>query len=136
MKARVVPRSPGSKNGSGSSSNVEPANAEERASAARKEARILIVEDEFLIAFELEDRLRDAGFEGIAATASEAISLAGSERPDLAMMDIRLTGRRVGVDDGCSSTARPSARVVDLLHCKRSERTPPSSSGFDLFGQA
>jgi DNA-binding NarL/FixJ family response regulator len=98
--ARVTPRSAGSKNGFGSSPVVEPSNAEERSSAERKDARILIVEDEFLIAFELENRLRDAGFEvvGIAVTASEAISLAGSERPALAIMDIRLAGRGDGVD--------------------------------------
>lgn len=35
---------------------------------------------------------------GIAATADEAISRAGSEDPDLAIMDIRLAGRRDGVE--------------------------------------
>ena len=62
--------------------------------------RILIVEDEFLIALELENRLLDAGFEvvGIAATAEEAISLAESESPDLAITDIRLASRKDGID--------------------------------------
>ncbi|WP_244919954.1 response regulator [Rhizobium grahamii] len=64
-----------------------------------KPTRILIVEDEYLIALEIEHRLRDAGFEvtGIAVTADEAISMAGSDRPDLAIMDIRLAGRKDGV---------------------------------------
>jgi two-component system, response regulator PdtaR len=62
--------------------------------------RILIVEDEFLIALELEHRLLEAGFAvvGIAVTAGEAIRLAASERPDIAIMDIRLAGQGDGVD--------------------------------------
>jgi DNA-binding NarL/FixJ family response regulator len=52
------------------------------------------------IALELENRLFEAGFvvTGIAATASEAISRAGSDEPDLAIMDIRLAGYRDGVE--------------------------------------
>lgn len=63
-------------------------------------ARILIVEDEFLIGIELENRLLDAGFQvvGVAISANEAISLARTERPDLVVMDIRLGGPRDGVD--------------------------------------
>jgi two-component system, response regulator PdtaR len=63
-------------------------------------ARILIVEDEFLIAMELEYRLMEAGIAvvGTAVTAEEALAIAKSEKPDLAIMDIRLAGRRDGVD--------------------------------------
>ncbi|MCP1789343.1 DNA-binding NarL/FixJ family response regulator [Bradyrhizobium japonicum] len=41
-----------------------------------------------------------AGFQisGIAATAEEAISLARAHRPAIAIMDIRLAGRRDGID--------------------------------------
>jgi two-component system, response regulator PdtaR len=62
--------------------------------------RILIVEDDFLIALELENRLIDAGFEvtGIAITAGEALSMATLERPALAIMDIRLADRTDGVE--------------------------------------
>jgi DNA-binding NarL/FixJ family response regulator len=62
--------------------------------------RILIVEDEFLIALELENRLLDAGYKvvGIAVTAPEAIAMARSEQPDLAVMDIRLADRTDGVE--------------------------------------
>ena len=63
-------------------------------------ARILVVEDDFLIAMQTETALSDAGFEvvGTAATAEEAISLAGGKRPVLAVMDIRLAGERAGID--------------------------------------
>ncbi|WP_245571231.1 response regulator [Neorhizobium alkalisoli] len=57
------------------------------------------MEDEYLIALELENRLLDAGLVvvGIAVTADEAVSLAGSNSPDLAIMDIRLGDRTDGV---------------------------------------
>ncbi|MBB4571293.1 response regulator [Rhizobium leucaenae] len=73
--------------------------AAKQVAGAEKPTRILIVEDEYLIALEIEHRLRDAGFEvtGIAVTADEAISKAESDRPDLAIMDIRLAGRKDGV---------------------------------------
>jgi len=71
-----------------------------KVAGAERPPRILIVEDEFLIALELENRLLEAGFvvTGIAATAGEAISRAGSEDPDLAIMDIRLAGSPDGIE--------------------------------------
>lgn len=61
---------------------------------------ILLVEDDFLVGMEVETGLREAGFEvaGIAATAEEAVALAAERRPALVVMDIRLAGRRDGVD--------------------------------------
>ena len=65
-----------------------------------EDLRILIVEDEFLIALELESSLLDAGYRvvGIAVTAKEAVAMARSEQPDLVIMDIRLADRSDGVD--------------------------------------
>jgi len=62
--------------------------------------RILVVEDDFLIAMQTETALSDAGFEvvGTAATAEEAISLAREKHPALAVTDIRLAGERDGID--------------------------------------
>src|SRR5262249_42871937 len=56
------------------------------------EARILVVEDDFLVAMEIEAALVDAGFDivGVVASAEEAVDLAASERPALVVMDIRL----------------------------------------------
>jgi len=61
---------------------------------------VLIVEDDFLIAMQTESALSDAGISviGIAATAEEAVLLARQHRPLLAVMDVRLAGRRDGVD--------------------------------------
>jgi len=69
-------------------------------SHATRPARILLVEDDFLVALELEHRLLEAGFlvVGTASTAEEALELAASEKPELAIMDIRLAGLRDGID--------------------------------------
>lgn len=63
-------------------------------------ARILVVDDEIIIARELESRLRSLGYEvpGVAATANEAIALATACRPDLVLMDIVLKGERDGIE--------------------------------------
>jgi DNA-binding NarL/FixJ family response regulator len=62
--------------------------------------KILIVEDDFLAASEIEAVLTEAGYQiaGIANRAEEAVRMAKSESPDLAIMDIRLVGRADGVD--------------------------------------
>ena len=62
--------------------------------------RILIVEDDYLVAMEAEAAVVEAGFEaaGIANSAEEAVRLAKSERPTLVVMDIRLIGKRDGID--------------------------------------
>jgi DNA-binding response OmpR family regulator len=61
--------------------------------------RALIVEDEILIAEELKARLSLLGFSVIAAVDSgeEGIAIATRERPDLVLMDIRLKGKKDGV---------------------------------------
>jgi two-component system, response regulator PdtaR len=62
--------------------------------------RILIVEDDYLVASELEATLAEAGFRvvGVAITADQAIRLARTQRPDLAIVDVRLIGKADGVD--------------------------------------
>lgn len=62
-----------------------------------KGRRILIVEDEPLVAIDIEDALRAAGAEvvGVGATVEKAMALA--DTPDLhgAIIDLRLHGRSV-----------------------------------------
>lgn len=62
--------------------------------------RILIVEDERLIAMQLEDDIADAGHTvvGSAMSSAEAVQLARSEKPDLAFVDIHLADGPTGVD--------------------------------------
>jgi len=63
-------------------------------------ARILIVEDEGIIAADIEDRLKRLGYEasGWASTGEEAIGLAVSTNPDLILMDIMLKGPMDGIE--------------------------------------
>jgi two-component system, response regulator PdtaR len=65
-----------------------------------KSDRILIVEDDMLVASEIEATLCDAGFEiaGIVATGREALQLAQAKLPTLAVMDIRIAGDCDGID--------------------------------------
>jgi AmiR/NasT family two-component response regulator len=55
-------------------------------------ARVLIAEDESLIALQMRQALRDAGYEVLAEarTGTEAVRLAASLRPELILMDIRM----------------------------------------------
>jgi len=62
--------------------------------------RILLVEDEFIIALEAEAHLKAAGHDvvGMAATPAEALTIAGRACPDLALVDIRLAQGTSGLD--------------------------------------
>lgn len=62
--------------------------------------KMLIVEDEFIVANDLRIILTQAGYEvcGVAASAEEADALLLSVRPDLVLLDIRLDGKRSGID--------------------------------------
>jgi DNA-binding NarL/FixJ family response regulator len=84
------------------------------AKGAAAAPRILIVEDDFLIATQAEDTLIDAGFDlvGIAASAEEAIELAAAQRPALAIMDIRLAGARDGIDAALELFQRYQIRCI------------------------
>ncbi len=62
--------------------------------------KILIVEDEALLAEETRERLSRLGHTivGIADTGDAAIAMAGRHRPDLILMDIRLKGAMSGIE--------------------------------------
>src|SRR5262249_47979270 len=62
-------------------------------------ARILIVEDEVIVARDLEGRLAALGYTVVATagTAEEAVRLAGEHQPDLLLMDVRLRDGTDGV---------------------------------------
>jgi AmiR/NasT family two-component response regulator/signal transduction histidine kinase len=66
------------------------------AAAAHK---IVIVEDEGLIAADLESRLKSAGYQvpGTADSAQPALKLIRETSPDLVLMDIRLKGEQDGI---------------------------------------
>jgi PAS domain S-box-containing protein len=65
-----------------------------------KKARILIVEDEAIVAEDLENLIIDFGYEmvGSVVSADDAIQQAIEHRPDLILMDIVLKGNKNGID--------------------------------------
>ena len=68
-----------------------------------KPPAILIVEDEALIAANIEEVLAESGFRvaGVASSALEALSIAEETRPRLALVDIRLPGDMDGIQLAC-----------------------------------
>lgn len=62
--------------------------------------KILIVEDEGIVALDLQDQLEFMGYQvvGIADTAKSALRMAAKESPDLVLMDIVIKGERDGID--------------------------------------
>ncbi len=57
--------------------------------------RILVVEDEYLIALDLDAALRAAGYRviGPASDVSAALELLKADRPDAAILDVNLAGQ-------------------------------------------
>lgn len=62
-----------------------------------KTARILVVEDEFLVGLLLQDELVEAGYTvvGPVNTLQEAVAAAEHEQFDLAILDVNLAGQPV-----------------------------------------
>jgi CheY-like chemotaxis protein len=72
-------------------------------------SRILIVEDEPLVAFDNEHLLRDCGYEVVATvdTLEEAVRVLGEDDAiDLVMSDIKLSGEGDGMDVARAAAAR------------------------------
>lgn len=70
--------------------------------------RILIVEDEALVAFDNEHLLGEAGYEVVATvdTLAEAVRVLAEEPVDLVLSDIKLRGEGDGMDVARAAAAR------------------------------
>ena len=79
-------------------------------------ARILVVEDEAVVALDIRVQLSGHGYEpvGHATRGEQAIALAGTLRPDLVLMDIRLGGAMDGIEAAGVIRARHGIPVVFL----------------------
>jgi CheY-like chemotaxis protein len=63
------------------------------------EATILVVEDEHIVACDIQAMLEELNYSvSIAVSGEEAVTKAAEVRPDLVLMDIVLKGRMDGVD--------------------------------------
>ena len=79
-------------------------------------ARILIVEDEWIIAAALQLRVSRMGHTVVATASSgrEALEKAATLRPDVVLMDVKLRGAMDGVEAGTSVQSRLGIPVVYL----------------------
>lgn len=83
------------------------------------DTRILVVEDDGLIAFDIATRLEDAGYRDVAVAATggaEAIRQAENMRPHLVFMDITLKGDMDGIERRRSSGNASAAASFTSPH--------------------
>jgi two-component system cell cycle sensor histidine kinase/response regulator CckA len=96
--------------------------------------RILIVEDERLIACDLRQQAQRLGHMvvGLAATGPEAGQHAVTHRPDVVLIDIRLRGQMDGIEAAGHIQARVPVPVVyisaylDAQTFRRAQTTQPA----------
>ena len=79
-------------------------------------ARILVVEDEHIVALDIKRMLLGLGYEvpAIAASGKQAIERSVEIRPDLALMDIRLRGKMDGIEAAAQIQSAVDIPVVYL----------------------
>ncbi|MEL7640570.1 MAG: EAL domain-containing protein [Solidesulfovibrio sp.] len=95
--------------------------------------RILVVEDERIVALDLKAILRHLGYclAGLTSSGTEAVEMCDSLRPDLVLMDIFLTGEMDGVEAACVIQRECNIPVIyltahtDKVTLQRAKRTAP-----------
>jgi len=105
---------------------------------------ILIVEDEKIIALDLQRRLERFGYSvvGMASDGAEAISLAISRSPDIILMDIMLAGSMDGIDAAKHIRAQLGIPVIfltayaDEKTLERAKEVEPSATSSSLSRSA
>jgi DNA-binding response OmpR family regulator len=80
----------------------------------KRPLKVLIVEDEAIIAMGMQMELEQAGFEvcQIVATGEEAIACVADNPPDLALIDDRLAGKMDGVEAARVILARQPLPII------------------------
>jgi diguanylate cyclase (GGDEF)-like protein/PAS domain S-box-containing protein len=94
---------------------------------------ILVVEDESIVARDLQLTLRDLGYDAYAtaASADEAIERASTRCPDLVLMDIRIKGRVDGIETAAILRQKCRSAVIyltahsDDATIQRAKKTEP-----------
>ena len=78
--------------------------------------KILIVEDEFILAMSTQLTLQEKGFivVGITSRGEEAINIARSEKPDVILMDITLAGDIDGLEATNVILEKTTSKVIFL----------------------
>jgi len=78
--------------------------------------KVLIVEDESIIAMELENHVRRMGYDviGPVATGDAALENVGDYQPDIVLMDIRIQGDKDGIETAEAIRSRFKTPVIYL----------------------
>jgi two-component system, response regulator PdtaR len=79
-------------------------------------AKILVVEDEWIIANDIKDSLIEMGYRvsAIAASGEDALARVEEDPPDLVLMDIVLKGQMNGIETARAIRARRDIPVIYL----------------------
>jgi DNA-binding NarL/FixJ family response regulator len=87
---------------------------DDRLVVADKRLRLIVVEDDALIAIELAQTIEGSGayLIGTAATVDDAVSLATVAAPDVAVIDLQLKGRGDGLSAASAIRKRCAAAVL------------------------
>ena len=87
--------------------------------------RILIVEDEPLVAFDNEHLLRECGYEVVATvdTLADAVRVLGEQEVDLVLSDIQLNGDGDGMDVARAAGARAVPVLFVTANCPHEARS-------------
>jgi len=82
--------------------------------AGERRPRILIVEDERIVAADLQEVLNGLGYDAyaIASSGTEALAIARAKRPDIALMDIRIDGHVDGIEVAAQLRTRFNTAVI------------------------
>src|SRR5262245_27333331 len=97
--------------------------------------KVLVVEDEAVVAINLQERLERLGYEvpALAACGEEAVRLAATVEPDLVLMDIRLKGSMDGIE-AAEEIRRRYHRPVIYLTAYADEATLRRAQVTEPFG--
>lgn len=101
-----------------------------------RQARVLIVEDDAIIAMAVAEELRENGFVvvGPADNGPSAIELAAQHRPDLIIVDVRLRGEMDGIVAARHIRERLSTRVVFAsAHIDAATRGAMEAVGYNVI---
>lgn len=100
-----------------------------------KNYKVLIVEDENIIALDIRNILKNLGFTvtGVTAFGEESIEIASSNLPDLVLMDIKLKGKMDGISAAEQIYKRFHIPVI-YLTALGDENTLKRVSGMHPFG--
>ena len=76
--------------------------------------RILVVEDEFIVAFELKGALEGMGYTvcGMVSSGEDAIDCVEREKPDCVLMDVSIRGEMDGIEAARHIRARFGTRTA------------------------